>query len=249
MLLACEKPVPPPIYELRAPFAVPDGTEVVVDGKVAGAFAEQRVRLEFGDERTLDATRTLALRFHTACGHADRSFTLTGDSLEGRKTDDEAGKRKPLRVTLAMKPEDLVSPTTVWVDPDANAEVKVGAKTLNKGPNRFLLTDCDEKGRTVTVDGKSRGTLPEVDAKEGEQVFVPADPKGCYALVGHSYEKGVLKPDERSVETLPPKPLHAVPLVNFVLRKAPDTIDAIPGSPKETKKQLAKVDCPADERE
>lgn len=101
----------------------------------------------------------------------------------------------------------------------------------------------------MTVGDERRGPLPEVDAKGGEQVFVPADPKGCYALVEHTYDKGALQPDKRSAKPLPPKPLHAMPLVNFVLREAPETIEVIPGSPTETKKQLAKVECPADEGE
>ncbi|HHH26906.1 MAG TPA: hypothetical protein ENK57_00945 [Polyangiaceae bacterium] len=240
-LLACEQPVPPPSYELRFPFSVPDGTEVVVDGKVVGAFTKQRARIQLPKAVTLVGAGSLAVRFATVCGHADRPFEITGDAVEG--LDKSRADNQTIDVALTMDPAHLVTLTTVWLDPEAKGEVTIGTKALNKGPNRVLLTDCDDVGRGLTVGTKGRGPVPVVDAKAGEQLFIPADPSACFALRERVYEKGALKPEVATSKTLSGKPAYRVPLLSFFLREAPETIETVPGAPRETKFELERVDC------
>jgi len=244
-LAACERPTPPPVYELHLPLSVPDGTEVVVDGKVIGAFTDQKARVQLPKGVTLEGTKSLAIRLKTACGHVDRSVAPSGDTLAGRK-DAEQGSSKQRTIQVALEMDGAApARTTIWVDPETSGEVKVGSKVLGKGPNRILLADCDDEGRRLTVGEEHRGAIPAYDPSSRSQLFIPASTSSCYALHTHVYDEGRLAPDRRKSVRLAGKPFYEMPLVSFFLREAPETIEAIPGSPIEEKKELTRIDCDA----
>lgn len=243
-LVGCDRPAPPATYELRLPFSVPEGAQLVVGGKAVGTFTQQKVSFQLAKGKTLAETGALTVRLHTVCGQTDRPVALSDDRLEGRKgTDEENGRAQPVRVALEMKREHVPSLTTVWVDPEAKGDVKLGNQVLGKGPNRVLLVDCDEQGRRVTVGGTPRGSAPAYDPKSLDQLFIPASPTTCYALHTQVYAEGKLDPERRETKRLAGKVVYEVPLVSFFLREAPASIEVIPGSPTEKKTELARIEC------
>lgn len=243
VLVGCERPAPPPTYELRLPFSVPSGTELAIDGTVVGTFDKQKVRFELPRGATPKGAKSLAVRFATVCGHADRPVVLSGDAVEELAPSGHDGKPRTIEGVLTMDPAVVPQWTTVWLDPEVVGKVTIGDKELSAGPSRVLLADCDEAGRTVTVAGERRGSLPADATQRREQLFIPASPGGCYAVREHLYEKGELQPKPVASTTLSGKPFYEVPLINFFLQGAPATIEVIQGSPTETKKALARVEC------
>jgi hypothetical protein len=240
----CDKPPAPVRYDLSFAFSVPDGTEVVIDGKTVGTFDKQHAAVQLSEGATLSGAGSLAVRFPTVCGHAERPFTLTGDELSGRK-DSPTGKT--IRVALAMKMKDVPVRTTVWVDPEAKGDVVVGKTTLAKGGNRIFVVDCDDEGRTITVGGKARAPLPAYDPKSLDQLFIPATVDTCFELVSHVYGKSGAMPNLTKSTPLPGKPFHALPLINFFLQEPPATVEVLEET--ETKLELKRVACSAPDSE